>query len=58
MKITGVRPWLVKATTSYWGEYLFVEVTTDSGVSGWGEITSTTKDPALTFRVIIPDKKP
>ena len=43
MKITGVRPWLVKATTSYWGEYLFVEVTTDSGVSGWGEITSTTK---------------
>ena len=28
MKITGVRPWLVKASTSYWGEYLFVEVTT------------------------------
>jgi hypothetical protein len=27
MKITGVRPWLVKASTSYWGEYLFVEVT-------------------------------
>lgn len=43
MKITGVRPWLVKATSSYWGEYLFVEVTTDEGVSGWGEITSTTK---------------
>jgi galactonate dehydratase len=43
MKITGVRPWLVKASTSYWGEYLFVEVTTDEGISGWGEITSTTK---------------
>lgn len=43
MKITGVQPWLVKATTSYWGEYLFVEVTTDEGISGWGEITSTTK---------------
>jgi galactonate dehydratase len=43
MKITGVRPWLVKATSSYWGEYLFVEVTTDEGISGWGEITSTTK---------------
>lgn len=43
MKITGVRPWLVKASTSYWGEYLFVEVTTDEGVSGWGEITSTTR---------------
>ncbi len=43
MKITGVRPWLVRASTSYWGEYLFVEVTTDEGVSGWGEITSTTR---------------
>ena len=43
MKITGVHPWLVKASTSYWGEYLFVEVTTDEGISGWGEITSTTK---------------
>lgn len=43
MKITGVHPWLVKASTSYWGEYLFVEVTTDEGVSGWGEITSTTR---------------
>jgi len=43
MKITGVRPWLVKATSSYWGEYLFVEVTTDEGISGWGEITSTTR---------------
>ncbi len=43
MKITGVEPWLVKASSSYWGEYLFVEVTTDAGISGWGEITSTTK---------------
>lgn len=43
MKITGVTPWLVKAESSYWGEYLFVEVTTDEGISGWGEITSTTK---------------
>src|SRR5690242_6928445 len=43
MKITSVEPWLVKASTSYWGEYLFVEVKTDEGVSGWGEITSTTR---------------
>ena len=43
MKITGVTPWLVKADTSYWGEYLFVEVQTDEGISGWGEITSTTR---------------
>ncbi len=43
MKITSVEPWLVKASSSYWGEYLFVEVKTDEGISGWGEITSTTK---------------
>ena len=43
MKITGVKPWLVKAAASYWGEFLFVEVTTDEGVTGWGEITTTTK---------------
>ena len=42
MKITGVRPWLIKSSASYWGEFLFVEVTTDAGVSGWGEITTTT----------------
>ena len=43
MKITGIRPWLVRTAASYWGEFLFVEVTTDEGVSGWGEITTTTK---------------
>jgi galactonate dehydratase len=43
MKIASVRPWLVKAPGTYWGEYLFVEVTTDEGITGWGEITSTTK---------------
>ena len=43
MKITGVRPWLIESDASYWGEFLFVEVTTDEGISGWGEITSTTK---------------
>ncbi|WP_417309266.1 mandelate racemase/muconate lactonizing enzyme family protein [Devosia sp.] len=43
MKITGVRPWLIKSSASYWGEFLFVEVTTDEGITGWGEITTTTK---------------
>ena len=42
MKITGVKPWLIKTAASYWGEFLFVEVTTDAGISGWGEITTTT----------------
>ena len=43
MKITGITPWLVKSGASYWGEFLFVEVTTDEGITGWGEITTTTK---------------
>ncbi|MEO8242427.1 MAG: mandelate racemase/muconate lactonizing enzyme family protein [bacterium] len=43
MKIIGVTPWLIKSTSSYWGEFLFVEVATDEGISGWGEITTTTK---------------
>jgi len=43
MKITGVKPWLIKSAASYWGEFLFIEITTDEGVSGWGEITTTTK---------------
>jgi galactonate dehydratase len=43
MKITGVRPWLIKSAGSYWGEFLFVEVNTDEGITGWGEITTTTR---------------
>jgi galactonate dehydratase len=42
MKITGLVPWLVGSTGTGWGEYLFVEVRTDEGISGWGEITTTT----------------
>lgn len=43
MKITSVRPWLIQSGASYWGEFLFVEVNTDEGITGWGEITTTTK---------------
>ena len=43
IKITAVVPWLVTAESTGWGEYLFVEVRTDQGVTGWGEITTTTK---------------
>ena len=35
--------WLVRSAASFWGEFLFVEVRTDEGITGWGEITSTTK---------------
>jgi len=43
MKITKIEPWLINSAASYWGEFLFVEVRTDEGVTGWGEITTTTK---------------
>lgn len=43
MKITSITPWLITSKASYWGEFLFVEVNTDEGVTGWGEITTTTK---------------
>lgn len=42
MKITSINPWLVKAEGTSWGEYFFIEVETDEGVTGWGEITTTT----------------
>lgn len=43
MKISAINPWLVKAEGTFWGEYFFVEVQTDEGITGWGEITTTTK---------------
>ena len=43
MKIRDVVPWLIRSPSSYWGEFLFVEVRTDEGLSGWGEVTTTTK---------------
>ncbi len=49
MKITKVTPWLVSAPSPYLDtandsrirdrEYVYVEVNTDEGVTGWGEIT-------------------
>jgi galactonate dehydratase len=43
MKIAEVVPWLVGSRASYWGEFFFVEVRTDEGATGWGEITTTTR---------------
>ena len=42
MKITAIKSWLVKVPNTYWGEYFFVEINTDEGITGWGEITTTT----------------
>jgi galactonate dehydratase len=42
MKIAKIVPWLVRAPGTYWREFFFVEVQTDEGVTGWGEITTTT----------------
>ncbi len=45
MKITKITPWLLHAPAAYRdgrkGEYIFVEVNTDEGVTGWGEVTTT-----------------
>ena len=51
MKITGVTPWLVRSQSPYLDtagethgrerEYIFVEVSTDEGITGWGEVTGT-----------------
>ncbi len=53
MKITKVTPWLISAPSPYLDtaedsqarrhnrEYIFVEVNTDEGVTGWGEVTCT-----------------
>ena len=52
MKITKVTPWLISAPAPYLDtandnkesrqrEYVFIEVNTDEGISGWGEITGT-----------------
>ena len=46
MKITGVRPWVVKAAESTDDAqdpvryFIYVEVDTDEGLTGWGEITT------------------
>jgi galactonate dehydratase len=42
LKITAITPRLVKVPNTYWGEYFFIEINTDEGVTGWGEITTTT----------------
>tara|TARA_A100001037_G_scaffold40334_1_gene31406 strand:- start:598 stop:1758 length:1161 start_codon:yes stop_codon:yes gene_type:complete len=45
MKITKVTPWLLLAKAAYdfgrQGEYIFVEIETDEGITGWGEVTTT-----------------
>ncbi|MBO1078440.1 mandelate racemase/muconate lactonizing enzyme family protein [Roseomonas haemaphysalidis] len=43
MKIARIIPWIVRTRGTPWGEFLFVEVRTDEGVTGWGEITTTTR---------------
>ena len=59
MKITKVTPWLIKAPRPFldtaddsknanrFKEYVFVEVSTDEGITGWGEITGTSASSKL-----------
>ena len=53
MKITGVTPWLIRSSSSYWGEFLFVELATDEGIMGWGEITTTTRPANRALRSML-----
>ena len=53
MKITRIRPWLISAPRPFLAtaedaggkranrEYIFVQVDTDAGITGWGEVTCT-----------------
>jgi len=52
LRITKVTPWLISAPAPYLDtaddnkepqqrEYVFIEVSTDEGITGWGEITGT-----------------
>jgi galactonate dehydratase len=56
MKIASITPWIVKAEGTYFGEFLFVEVQTDEGITGWGEVTTSTRASnravASTLRVL------
>ena len=56
MKIASITPWIVKAEGTFFGEFLFVEVQTDEGVTGWGEVTTSTRASnravASTLRVL------
>ena len=51
MKITRVRPWIVRGPqeqvdgqiadrSEHMAKYVFVQVETDEGLTGWGEITT------------------
>jgi galactonate dehydratase len=43
VKISSITPWIVKAEGTFFGEFLFVEVRTDEGITGWGEVTTSTR---------------
>jgi galactonate dehydratase len=43
VKISSITPWIVRAEGTFFGEFLFVEVQTDEGISGWGEVTTSTR---------------
>jgi L-alanine-DL-glutamate epimerase-like enolase superfamily enzyme len=45
IKITAVVPWLVTVESTGWGEYLFVEVRTDQGITGWARSPRRPRSP-------------
>ena len=48
MKIRKVTPWLVSGPQEHerpGRQYIFVQVETDEGITGWGEVTGTGQLP-------------
>ncbi|MDP3061730.1 MAG: mandelate racemase/muconate lactonizing enzyme family protein, partial [Chloroflexota bacterium] len=44
MKITDIKPWIVRVPSKEHGrthrEFVFVQVDTSDGITGWGEVTT------------------
>jgi galactonate dehydratase len=53
MKITDVKTWVVANEAGFGGPYfIFVKLTTDGNVVGYGEAYNATFDPHLTAKLI------
>jgi galactonate dehydratase len=65
MKITKVTPWIVSAPAGARGpawqparQYVFVQVDTDEGITGWGEITGTGALPNRAVAAVVREVGP
>ena len=54
MKIRKITPWIVEAGR----QYIFVQVETDEGVTGWGEVTGTGALPNRAVAAVLREMGP